>query len=211
MDKTENAVDVFNKCAIEYQNRYMDIDLYNESFDLFCKNIPKENANILEIACGPGNITKYLLKKRQGFRILGIDLSPNMIDLAKINNPKAEFKLMDCRDISKIPEKYDAIMCGFCLPYLSKEEAVTLIRDASGLLNKNGVMYISTMEDDYSNSGFKLSSSGKHRIFIHYHQEDYLTNTLKENGFIIIDLQRKEYIEQDGSKTTDLLVISEKI
>lgn len=210
MDKTKIAVDVFNKCAKEYQDRYMDVDLYSESFDLFCKNISQENANVLDIGCVPGNITKYLLKKRPNLKVLGIDLSSNMLELAKINNPAASFQVMDCRDIGKISGKYDAIMCGFCLPYLSKEEAVILIRDASGLLNQNGLLYLSTMEDDYYKSGFKLSSSGKHRIFIHYHQEDYLTNTLKENGFIIIDLQRKEYLEQDGSKTTDLLVISEK-
>lgn len=209
MDKTKIAVDVFNKYANEYQNKFMDFDLYNESFDLFCDHIVKANANILELACGPGNITQYLLKKRPDFKILGIDLSLNMITLAKINNPEAEFQLMDCRDIGTIHKKQDAIMCGFCLPYLSKEESIQLISDASKLLEYNGIFYLSTMEDDYSKSGFKKGSSGE-EIFMHYHQADYLTQALEENDFKMINLQRKDYTEHDGSKTIDLLIIAEK-
>ncbi len=211
MNNTENTIAVWNKWAKQYQDKFMYMDLYHDTYDLFCKQIEKENAAILEIACGPGNITRYLLKKRPDFKIFGIDLSPNMIELAKINNPTAEFQVMDCRAIVKLDKKYDAIMCGFCLPYLSKEEAVKLIIDAAGLLKPNGVLYLSTMEDDYSKSGFKgPSTGGPDKMYIFYHQADYLADTLKENGFKIIDLQRKDYTEPNGTLTTDLFILAKK-
>ncbi|MBC7886377.1 MAG: class I SAM-dependent methyltransferase [Ferruginibacter sp.] len=211
MDKTKTAIQVFNEYAKQYQDKFMVFDLYNDGFDLFCSHIVNDHADILEIACGPGNITRYLLDKRPGFKILGIDLASNMIGLARLNNPTAEFKLMDCRDIGSIDKKYDAVMCGFCLPYLSKEESIKLISDASGLLKLNGVIYLSTMEDDYSKSGFKTPGSGTgDKIYIHYHQADYLTNALKENGFKIINLQRKPYPMDDGTTTTDLVIIAAK-
>ncbi len=210
MDKTQIAVNVFNKWAKEYENKFMDVNLYKDSFDFFCKTIEKENAAILEIACGPGNITKFLLEKRPDFKILGTDLAPNMIALAKINNPQAEFQLMDGRDIRTIGKKYDAIMCGFCLPYLSKEEAIKLISDASYLLNSKGLFYLSTMEDDYSKSGLKKGRKGD-EIFMHYHQADYLTKTLEENNLKIIALQRKNYLSDNGEKTTDLIIIAQNI
>ncbi len=209
MNKTKITIGVFNKCANEYHDKFMNMDLYNDTFDLFCNNIIKENAAILEVACGPGNITKYLLEKRPDFKILGTDLSSNMLDLARINNPQAEFQLMDCRDIGTIGKNYDAIMCGFCLPYLSGEEAVRLISDAAGLLGSNGVLYLSTMEDDYSKSGFKRSGSGD-KLYINYHQADYLTKALKKNNFNIIELQRKNYSAEDGTQTTDLVILAGK-
>ena len=209
MDKTKMAIDVFDKRANEYQAKFMDVGLYHDTFDLFCTSITKENAEILELACGPGNITRYLLNKRPDFKILGIDLAPNMIELAKRNNPTASFQCMDCRDIRLLGKKYDAVMCGFCLPYLSKEESVQLISDVYNLLESNGLLYISTMEDDYAKSGLESSSSGD-QMFIHYHEADYLTQALLENGFKIIALQRKEYPKQDGSKTTDLVIIAGK-
>jgi trans-aconitate methyltransferase len=202
MDKNKIAVEIFNKCADIYQDKFMDVSLYHETFDLFCRNITKQNPDIIELACGPGNITRYLLSKRPDFKIVGTDLSVNMINLAKINNPTAEFQLMDCRDIGMISKKYDAIMCGFCLPYLSKEETLKMIADASKLLNPNGLIYISTMEDDYSSSAFKKGSTGD-EIFMHYHEAGYLTEAFIKNNFNIIELTRKIYPSTDGTTTTD--------
>ncbi|HLA56478.1 MAG TPA: class I SAM-dependent methyltransferase [Flavobacterium sp.] len=209
MDKSQAAAAVFDKCANLYQDKFMDVGLYHRSFDLFCDSIAKENADVLELACGPGNITKYLSKKRPDLKILGTDLAPNMIALAKKNNPTATFQLLDCREIGSIDKKYDAIMCGFCLPYLSKEEAVKLIRDAAQILNPGSVIYISTMEDDYSKSGYKKGSTGD-EIFMNFHQADYLSTALGENHFNIIDLQRQNYPEKDGTNTIDLIIIARR-
>lgn len=210
MDKTKIAVEVFDKHATLYQEKFMDVDLYGDTFDIFCETIEKQNAELLEIACGPGNITKYLLNKRPDLKILGIDLAPGMIKLAKINNPSAEFRLKDCRQIDTITKKFDAIMCGFCLPYLNKNETIKLLSDASALLNSKGVLYISTMEDDYNKSGFKKGSTGE-EIFMYFYKADFLLTILKENNFNILKLDRKEYIITDGTKTTDLILIAEKI
>jgi 2-polyprenyl-3-methyl-5-hydroxy-6-metoxy-1,4-benzoquinol methylase len=210
MDKTQKAVEVFNKCANQYQDRFLDFDLYNDTFDLFCDSIEKENAAILELACGPGNITKYLLEKRSDFQVLGTDLAPNMIELAKKNNPSASFQLLDCRDFLQLNQKFDAIVCGFGLPYLSKEEAIQLIKNAAEGLNREGILYLSTMEDDYSKSGIKKGSTGD-EVFIHYHQEDYLSTALIESGFKIKTLERKQFPEHDGKVTTDLILIAKRI
>lgn len=209
IDKTKMAINVFDTYAQEYQNKFMDMDLYNDSLDLFCQSILTPHAEILDIACGPGNITRYLLKKRPDFNILGIDLSLNMLKLAKINNPSAEFQLLDCRDIGQLTQQFEAIICGFGLPYLSNEETEKLIRDASALLKSKGVIYISTMEDDYYKSGIKTSSSGS-QLFMYYHEAETLTRILKKHGFKIIDLQRKEYPAGDGTNTTDLLILAGK-
>ena len=209
MNKNKIAVDIFNKLAQGYQDKFMDVSLYHDSFDIFCSYIKKEKASVLELACGPGNITQYLLKKRPDLNILGTDLAPNMIELAKINNPLANFQLLDSRAITSLNKTYDAIMCGFCLPYLNKEEAIQLIENAAKVLTDNGVIYISTMEDDYSKSDFKKGSSGD-EIFMHYHQGDYLTEALKTNGFTTINVIRQNYPTTDGSKVIDLIIIAQK-
>ena len=208
MDQTKIAVDIFNKLATGYQDKFMDVSLYHDSLNVFCNSIKKENPEILELACGPGNITKFLLEKRSDFKILGTDLAPNMIELAKINNPSANFELMDCRAITSLSKNYDGILCGFGLPYLSKEEAIQFIKDASRKLNNNGILYISTMEDDNSKSGFKTGSTGD-KMYQNFHQSDYLSATLGENGFSIIHLERKEYLYNEEN-TTDLIIIAAK-
>jgi len=208
MNKTQIAVDVFNNNALKYQDKFMYFDLYNDTFDTFCSLISKQHAAVLDIACGPGNISKYLLSKRPDLQILGIDLAPYMIDLARINNPSAQFDIMDCRDISQLEHPFDAVICGFALPYLSKEDAIKLIEDTAAILNPGGVLYISTMEDDYANSGPKKSSDGKSELYQYFHQADYLTEALEANGFQIIKVQRKDFPTTDGTKTVDLVLIA---
>lgn len=210
MDRSHHAASVFDKHAVLYQDRFMDFESYNDTFNLFCELIQAEKAAILDIACGPGNITRYLLRQRSDFKILGIDLAPKMIELATVNNPNAEFLTMDCRDIGQLSQRYDGIICGFGLPYLSKQEAIQLIKDASFILKPNGVLYLSTMEDDNSKSDFKTSSTGD-QIFMNYHQADYLTAALQENGFQLIDLKRKDFLNSDGTTSVDLILIAQLI
>ncbi|MBS0030614.1 class I SAM-dependent methyltransferase [Chitinophaga sp. 22321] len=207
-DITQMAVEVFDRCAAQYQDKFMDISLYKDSFDLFCSNV-RPGAAILEIACGPGNITKYLLEKRPDFQLLGIDLSPNMLRLAALNNPAAAFRLMDAKDIGSIGKMYDAIMCGFCLPYLSKEELNKLIADACSILTANGIFYMSTMEDHYSKSGLQQTAAGN-QLYMYYYEAADLTAMLAAHHFHVIAMDRKVYPGPDGTTITDLWIIAGK-
>lgn len=208
MDKTKIAIAVFDDRANEYQEKFMAQDLYHASFDRFCDAVTPQQAHVLELACGPGNITRYLLEKRPDFRILATDLSPNMLDLARKNNPGASFQLLDCRAVGQLDRSFDAVMFGFGLPYLSKRAALKLIRDVSGLLRPGGMFYLSTMEDDYRQSDWKLPSSGVGpKVFIHYHQADYLVEALQRNGFDLIDASRVDF---PGATTQDLLLLARK-
>ena len=208
MDKYEITVRTFNRLAGKYQEKYMDFDFYFETYDTFCDLISSDKAAVFEIACGPGNITKYLLNRRPGFKVEGIDLAPNMVELARANNPTASFHVLDSRDISKLDKKYDAVMCGFCTPYLSKEDVETLIIDIRVLLKTNGILYLSTMEDDYEKSGFQSSIDGD-QVYIHYHQLDFLKLHLESNRFRIVDIKRKAFPVENGTPATDLFVFAQ--
>lgn len=210
MDKTQIAVSVFDKYADMYQNKFMNVDLYGDALDVFCDNLSATQSNILELACGPGNITKYILNKRPGLQLLGTDLSPNMIALARKNNPTAKFQILDSRQLLSLEQKFDGVICGFLFPYLSKDEVLQLIIDISLVLNKQGLIYISTMEDDYHKSGFEKGSAGD-EIFMHYHEEKYLRVCLEKNNFELISLHRKQYTPEGKAPVTDLIMIAKKL
>ena len=211
MDKSEKAAAIFNELAHGYQEKYMDVSLYHPTLDIFCNSIENNSAEILELACGPGNITQYLLNKKPEYHILGTDLAPQMLELAKLNNPKATFELMDCRQIVQLNKQYDAIMCGFCLPYLSKEVAIQLIHDAAKILIPKGVIYISTMEGYYSNSTYHTSKSNPGKsMFINYHEQAYLIQALISNGLNILEKKQIKYQGADGNEVIDLVLIAQK-
>lgn len=207
MGEPVNAVALFDKLAELYQQKYMDVSLYHDVLDIFCENIAIQNPEILELACGPGNVTKYLLSKRPDFKIFATDLAPNMIALARKNNPDATFEVMDCREISALAKKYDAIVCSFCLPYLRVGETVKLIQDASKILNPNGVLYLSTMEDDPEKSGPVASSTGEYTN-MYFYRGDFLTRVLRDNNFAVKTLHRQLFPTHDTKIVTDLILIA---
>lgn len=210
MDKTAMAVKVFDNHAASYQEKFMDVSLYHDALDLFCSCISKADASLLDVACGPGNITKYILGEHPGYKMLGIDLSPRMVELAKDSNPSAEFKVMDCRDVNTLGQKFDGIICGFCLPYLSKKQAIELIGDAAGMLNSNGALYVSTMEGDYNTSGIQTSSSGD-QVYQYFHHAGYLSAALEQNGFEVVSLFRKDFVNPDSSSAVDLIIVAKLV
>jgi len=210
MDNFKTTIEAFNRLASAYQDKFMELDLYNDTYDAFCSLVQKQGARIFEIGCGPGNITRYILSKRPDFKVEAIDIAPNMVQLAKGNNPAASFRVMDCREIDTLADKFDAVIGGFCLPYLSKEDSVKLIKDTASLLHHGGIFYFSTIEDAYNKSGFETSGNGQNKLFIYYHQEDYLREMLRENAFTVVDLIRKSYPKADGTSSTHMIFLTRK-
>jgi len=192
MDRYRETFNTWNKIAALYQDKFMDLDLYNESYDFFCKAIPKKNATILDLGCGPGNISRYLLSQRPDFQLTGIDIAPNMIALAKLNNPMATFIEMDSRQINTLATSFDGIICGFCLPYLSSSDCSKLIADAALLLANNGILYLSFVEGDGDQSGFQVGSDGD-RVYFYYHPLEHLKQVLIDNHFAALKIFEVAY------------------
>ncbi|MGV9004272.1 class I SAM-dependent methyltransferase [Flavobacterium sp.] len=209
VNRYKETFETWNKVATLYQSKFMNMDLYNETYDLICNALTKPNSKILEIGCGPGNITNYLLSNRPDFDIFGIDFAPNMIKLAQTNNPTARFTVMDTRQIDQLKIKFDAIVCGFCLPYLSQTDTLKLIADCYNLLNKKGLLYISFVEGDPSKSHFQTASTGD-RSYFYYHTLENLNTLLIENEFYEIQTSKVEYKKSENEIELHTIVTAKK-
>jgi ubiquinone/menaquinone biosynthesis C-methylase UbiE len=210
MDKYEETFETWDKVAKLYQDKFMDLDLYNDTYDAFCDALPNSNSTILEIGCGPGNITKYILGKRPDLKIEAIDISPQMIMLAKANVPTANFKVMDSREIDKLQTQYNAIMCGFCLPYLSESDCTKLISDCGKILTSDGILYLSFVEGESSQSGYQTGSSGD-RTYFYYHDLEQISTQLKQQHFEQVKLFHKKFSKSNGTQETHTILIAKKI
>ncbi len=207
MDTYKETFETWNKVASVYQDKFMNLDYYNESYDFVCDAIQKADANLLEIGCGPGNITKYLLSRRPEWNVTGVDISPNMIELARKNNPKAHFKVMDARAIAEFGSKYDGIICGFCLPYLSPKDAEKFLADSGNLLHYDGILYLSFVEGKTVESSFKTSKTGD-RVYFNYYHLDELVQKLEELKFSNLKTIKVQYpISETESEEHTILIV----
>lgn len=209
MNPQKETFETWNKLASFYEEKFMHLPIYNETYDYICSCISKKEANILEIGCGPGNITKHLLSLRADFNILGTDMSPNMIELAEKNNPQAKFRIMKAEEINMLHETFDGIVSGFCIPYLSESETQKMIRDSYKLLNENGILYLSFVEGHPEQSGFLTGSTGL-RTYFYYHQTEKIINCLQQHPFEILKSFRIPYIKTDSEREDHVVIIAKK-
>ena len=208
-DKYKETFETWDKVAVLYQEKFMHLDLYNETYNFLCDALPNGHSFILEIGCGPGNITKYLLSKMPNLSILATDVSPNMIALAKRNNPTANFAEIDARNIDQINTKFDAIVCGFCLPYLSPIDAKKLLHDACNMLHKKGLLYISFVAGSAEKSGYQKGSSG-YRTYFYFHDLRKLHKILNAHNFEIIKSFEISYEKLDNEMDIHSVIIAMK-
>lgn len=206
MDKYQETFESWNKIANLYKDKFMNLSLYDETYDFFCNTLTQEQINVFEIGCGPGNITKYLRSKNPNLKITGIDIAPKMIELAKANNPSANFEVMDTRELSSLDQKFDAIMCGFCLPYLSEEDCSKLIIDSAKILLNNGILYLSFVPGKPSKSGFISGSTGD-RTYFYYHTLKDIKNQLFINNFEIIKLFEVKYPKDEDVEIHTIIIV----
>lgn len=209
MNHNKETFHTWNKIAKIYEDKFMKMDLYNETYDFVCDTLKKENSKILEIGCGPGNITNYLLSTRPDLKIHGIDIAPNMIALAEKNNPTASFTVMDAREIASFDTKFDGIIAGFCIPYFSSSETAQFILDAKHLLNKGGMIYISFAEGTPSLSNFKNNSYGD-KVYFYYHELETLKTLLNTNEFDAINVFKVDFKKSSTETDVHTVLIARK-
>ncbi|MFZ4057012.1 MAG: class I SAM-dependent DNA methyltransferase [Ferruginibacter sp.] len=210
MDKYTETFNTWNSIAQQYQDKFMQLSLYNETYDYFIDTLHSNTATVLEIGCGPGMITHYLLLKKPSFNIHGIDIAPNMIALAKSNNPTASFEVMDGRHIHQIKSTYDGIIGGFCVPYLSPEDVIQLLANAYSLLNNEGILYLSFVEGEHSQSGFQVGSTGN-RCYFYYHSLATIEAALIDHQFQLLKTFKVEYQSNETVSEMHTILIAQKM
>lgn len=209
MDPGASSAKSFDQLADLYREKYMDLRIYDDGYRIFCDLLQGTNARVLDAACGPGNVTRFLLKHRPNLDVLGIDLAPRMIDLAQATVPNARFLVHDLRRIRELQQSFDGILCAFGLPYLPKDAARHFIADSSELLHPGGALYLSTMLGESTASGIHRHSSGA-EFHITYHGESDLLETLGRHGLRVLHQARLSSPPQASKPTTDLIIIALK-
>ncbi len=100
-----------------------------------------ENLDVLEIGCGTGKNTEWLVSKAK--RLVAADFSAEMIARAKakIAASNVEFRQFDLRDGWEFPEnQFDLITCSLALEHI--EDINFVFGQTHKVLRSNGLFYI---------------------------------------------------------------------
>lgn len=207
MDLYRETAATWDKLAQAYENIFMDLEIYNDTYNVLCSCIQHPDGQVLDIGCGPGNISKYLLQKLPDVTITSIDMAPNMIALAQKNIPKGRFLVMNALDIDQLQQRFDAIICGFCIPYLKPEDIELLFTKCKSLLNSKGVLYLSYVEGPTEDSGYQTGSTGD-SIYFHYYPSEQIASALVASGLSVYKTYQIPYQTPDKPLSIHTVIIA---
>lgn len=179
-----NAIDIFDQVAEIYASKYMDVTKYATFFDVFLSHC-NSDTKILDIACGPGNIAKYILDVSPKIQYKGIDLSSKMIIQAQKVLPTIDFQVENCIDIEQKDYSFTAVILSFFIPYITNSELLQLIEK----IKHTNIIYISTLINDNFNSIEKQKTPDSPVLKTYYHKFDFINELLNETFELIISKQ----------------------
>lgn len=156
--------------------------------------------DILEIGCGTGKNTGWLLTKAR--HLVGADFSAEMIAKAKakITDEKVEFRQFDLRQEWDFAEnQFDLIVCSLALEHIENIDFV--FEQAHRVLRENGLFYIGELHPFKQYQGSKArfdTGSGVFELecFVHHISEFF--EAAKKNNFESVEL--KEWFDADDKR-----------
>lgn len=102
--------------------------------------------SILDLGCGTGWFTRALHRRFPNARIVGVDLSPGMIEKARSSSPEnIRWLTADAEFLPFSPGTFDLIFSNLMIQWCQRPEAV--LAQCRGLLRKNGRLAVSTLLD----------------------------------------------------------------
>ncbi|MFK7783991.1 MAG: trans-aconitate 2-methyltransferase [Crocinitomicaceae bacterium] len=205
----DNTIKTWRNLAEVYHEQFKDLTLYNESYKAFVSLLNSENPSILEIGCGPGTVTTWFKKRLPKASILATDVAPEMIVEAEKHVTGVTFKVLDAREVHTLQRTFDAVLAGFIIPYLTKEDLEKCIASISERMNDNGLLYLSCIEKDYSESHAQTGSTG-HTMTVHYYLEEDIQQLFENHQLQHHSTIRVNYPLPSGESDTHLILIARK-
>jgi ubiquinone/menaquinone biosynthesis C-methylase UbiE len=114
--------DLFSRHAESYRQRLEDIMARGEArgrMRMLELAGLQPGMRVLDLACGPGNLSRLVAAKvAPGGEVVGVDLAPGMIDLARRSGiAGASFDVMDMEQLAFADASFDGVICGHGLQF----------------------------------------------------------------------------------------------
>ena len=153
------------------------------------------------MGCGTGSpVGEYLV--RQGFRVVGVDQSEKMLEIARRTIPEAELILGDMLDV-KLGDNFSAAVAWDTIFHVERVHHPAIYRKLAGSLESGGRLLLSV--GGAGAEGFTSEMYGQ-RFFYSGHEPEVTRGLIEAAGFEI-----KLWEVDDPSSRGHIAVVARKV
>ncbi len=200
-----NIEEAYNNWSAQYDsnlNKTRDLDQHATKEMLSKRSFRK----VLELGCGTGKNTAFLLTKAEG--IVGLDFSREMLSIArkKIKDHRVAFKKSDLKEHWPVKDgQFDLITASLTLEHI--EDLSHIFQQARRKLIKGGLFFISELHPfkQYLGSGAKFESkTGTIELEVFTHHFSDFTENARHMGFDLLEL--REWFDESNRSGVPRLI-----
>ncbi|MGW0330773.1 class I SAM-dependent methyltransferase [Streptomyces sp. NPDC003011] len=145
-DQRPPAAVLFDALGPDYEKAFAHARAHRAALEWLIERLPPA-ARTLDVGSGTGRPTAAALIEA-GHSVLGVDVSPVMVELAARQVPEARFHCGDIRDLPLEADSFDAVCVFFSLLQMSRAEQSALTRRLALALRPGGHLVLATVPVD---------------------------------------------------------------
>lgn len=139
---------------------------------------------VLDLGCGAGVQARQL--KMAGLDVVGLDLSPKMIEFAKRKNPDCEFLVGDIENLNFKENYFDGVYARGSLLHIRKRNISKVLTDIFNILKKGGFLYLALKEGEGEGVIESEKYGKKVKRFFSFFSVQEISNYLNDAGFEVL-------------------------
>jgi len=143
-DRTAAIAQSYDRLASRYADQFFD-ELRHKPLDRALlgafADVVGPDAPVADIGCGPGHIARDL--QARGLRVIGIDLSSEMIAVALTRTPGIDFRVGSMKNLDLPDGSLAGITAFYAIVHLEPYQLVVVFRELYRVLRPGGVVLLS--------------------------------------------------------------------
>lgn len=208
-DYNAESVATFDKNAARYAEKYFALRDYDACYALITAELQGRSARFLDLACGPGNVAAYVRAQCPAAQILCVDRSAQMLEQTRQRVAAVELLQADCRDLSAVPERFDAAAFCFGLSYFDDADAARVLAELHRLLLPGAPLLLATVAGDAALTGVQQTAAGD-KVHSFYREQDKIVALMAVAGFELIQASRIASPANASVASMDVVVLARR-
>ncbi|RJQ86224.1 class I SAM-dependent DNA methyltransferase [Amycolatopsis panacis] len=162
-------------------------------------------ARVLDLGSGTGRPVAADLAAA-GHRVTGLDVSGEMVRIARAQVPGAEFVQADVRYWETGPESWDAVCAFFSFLQMTRADTEAVLARVAGWLAPGGLLALATVPADVEDLPIEFLG---HRMVVTSYSAEALADRVRAAGFEVLETHRETFApDKPGAEPEEHLLIS---
>lgn len=132
----EVATEYVRRIAGELDHKPFDRELLDRFAAMF-----DANETVCDVGCGPAHVARYLHER--GVNVIGVDLSPGMVEQARLLNPELDIRQGDMLSLDVTDESWAGIVAFYSIIHIPRTKVARALSELGRCLRPSGRLLMS--------------------------------------------------------------------